>query len=298
MLFRRRVRFRSAACASANSAEMPAERAVAGVDLDLLAGLGVLERDDPDIRQHFLALVLHMERDEIVPPAGDRELAREVARLEVGDEKHDRATRLHFVQVSQRQRRIGPAALRFEEENFADQTERVRAAFLRRDVELHLVGEEEQPDLVVIPDGAEGEQAGHFRREFALRLRDAAKTAGGAHVDHEHDCELALFGELFHKGHAEARGHIPIDRANLVARLILADFVEIHPAPLEDAVIIPRKNRLHQPAGLDLERADFGEDFGGRLLACGVAVFHHGTGKPAKIRSMIVSLEIVSASAS
>ena len=182
-----------------------------------------------------------------------------------------------------------PRPLRLEEQNLADQAQRVRAAFLRRDEELDLVGEEKQPDLVVIPDRAEGEQRRDFRRQFAFRLRIAAEISRRAHIHDEHHGELALLREFLHEGVAHARGHIPIDRADFIAGLILAHFVEVHPAPLEDAVVIARENGLHETLGLDLERADFLEDFGG---------IHHGTGSPAKMRSMIVSLVIFSASAS
>ena len=45
---------------------------------------------------------------------------------------------------------------------------RMGAAFLRGNEKLHAIGKEKQPDLVVVADGAEGEQTGHFRREFAF----------------------------------------------------------------------------------------------------------------------------------
>ena len=197
-----------------------------------------------------------------MPPARDREGARKIFRLEIGDEENDRAPRDDVVQIIERQARQGAAALRLEVKNFADQTQRVRAAFLRRDEKLDLIGKENQPDLVVVPDRAEGEEAGDFGRELALRLRDAAEISRSAHIDHEHDRELAFLGEFFHKGVAEPRRHVPIDRANFVAGLVLAHVLEIHPAPFEDAVVIAREGGLHETFGLDLERADFLQDFG------------------------------------
>ena len=106
------------------------------------------------------------------------------------------------------------------------------------------------------------------------------------------------------------RGHIPINRANFVAGLIFAHFFEIHPASLEDAVVIAGEGGLDEALCLDFECADFFENFRWRLprgsvFSSGASKRSfrrienmHGTGNPAKIRSMIVSLVIVSASAS
>ena len=153
-----------------------------------------------------------------------------------------------------------------------------------------------RPDLVVVADRAEGEQTCDFRREFAFRLRVAAEISRGAHVHHQHHSQLAFFGEFFDERRPEPRGHVPIDRANFVAGLIFAHLIEVHPASFEDAVVIAGENRLHQTLGLDFERADLLQNLRGCLFAS--HGLHHGTGRPAKIRSMIVSLEIVSASAS
>ena len=120
--------------------------------------------------------------------------------------------------------------------------------FLRRDEKLHLVGEKNEADLVVVADRAEGEEAGDFRRQFALRLRHAAEISRSADIDHEHDGEFAFFGEFLDEGVAEPGGHVPIDRANFVARLIFPDVFEIHPAAFEDAVVIcPRKRIARGP---------------------------------------------------
>ncbi len=200
-----------------------------------------------------------------MPPARDRERARKILRLEIGDEENDRASGDDVVQVIERQARQRAAALRLEIKNLADQTQRVRAAFLRRNEKLDLIREENEPDLVVVSDRAEGEEAGDFRRELALRLRDAAEISRSADIDHQHDRQLAFLGEFLHEGVAETRGHVPIDRANLVARLVFADVLKIHPAPFEDAVVIAREGRLDETLGLDLEGPDFLENLGRSL---------------------------------
>jgi hypothetical protein len=59
------------------------------------------------------------------------------------------------------------------------------------------------------------------------------KLPGRTNVDDKQHGQLALFRELLHERGAEPRGHVPVDRADLVAGLILAHFVEVHPAPLK-----------------------------------------------------------------
>ena len=118
----------------------------------------------------FFALVVDPDGDEIVPPARDRECARKILRLKIGDEENDRATGDDVVQIIEREARQRAAALRLEKKNFANQTQGVGAPFLRRNEKLDLIGEEKEPDLVVVADGAEGEQTGDFRRQLAFRL--------------------------------------------------------------------------------------------------------------------------------
>ena len=91
-------------------------------------------------------------------------------------------------------------------------------------------------------------------------MRDAPEIARGADVDHEHDGQLAFFGEFFYESMSEPRGDVPIDRADFVAGLVFAYIFEIHPSPLEDAVVIAGKSRLHEPLGFDLEGADLLQD--------------------------------------
>ena len=178
------------------------------------------------------------------------------------------------------------------------------APFLRRDEKFDLIGEEEQADLVVIADGTESEQAGDFGGELALRLRGAAEISRGAHIHDQHDGEFAFFGEFFDKRGAHPRGDVPIDRANFVAGLILAHILEVHPASFEDTVVIAGEGGLDETAGFDFESADFLRISAGVCVRRSsverrsVCVTDHGTGSPAKIRSITVSLVTLSASAS
>src|SRR6202043_3474749 len=103
------------------------------------------------------------------------------------------------------------------------------------------------------------------------------------------DSKFPFLGEFFDKGRPETRGDVPINRANLVAGLIFADVLKVHSASFEDAVVVTGKSGLDQPACFNFERADFLKN----LRGCLRRRFHrslYGTGSPAKIRSIIVSL--------
>ena len=105
MLLRRRVWIALGELSARRLAEAGARPAIARVDFDLFARLGVLQRDDADVGQRFLALVIDPDRDEVVPPACDCERAREIFRLEIRDEENDRASRDNVVQIIERQAR-------------------------------------------------------------------------------------------------------------------------------------------------------------------------------------------------
>src|SRR5205085_931605 len=193
--------------------------------------------------------------------------AREIARLKIGNEKNHGAPRHHLVQIIECERGCGSAARRFEIQDLANDAQRMRPALFRRNEKLDTIAEEEEPDLVVVSNRAEGEETGDFRRQLPFRLRDAAEISGRAHVHDQDHRQLTFLREFFDKGGAEPRGHVPIDGTNLITRLIFAHFIEVHPATLEDAVVIAREDCLHETLGLDFERADFLKNLRGSFFS-------------------------------
>jgi hypothetical protein len=68
------------------------ELPVVGVDVQLLAGLGVFHDQRPDVRQLHLAPVEQPDGEDLVPPAQDVERALPAGRAdEVGDHEHERS---------------------------------------------------------------------------------------------------------------------------------------------------------------------------------------------------------------
>ena len=141
------------------------------------------------------------------------------------------------------------------------------AAFFRRDDKVDVIREENQPDLVVVPNRAEREQARHLRRQLPLAQMHAAKFPRRADIHHQHHRQLPLLGELLHVSRAMHlavfRGHVPINRSHLVARLIFAHLLEVHPAAFENAAVLAGERGRDQAARLELEALDFFEDVAG-----------------------------------
>ena len=127
----------------------------------------------------------------------DRERLGKIGRLKIGNEKDNGTSRHDLVQRIERQRGICSATFRLEKQDFANEAQRVRATFLRRNKKFDPIGEEKQADLVIVANGAEREQTSDFGGELALRLTGAAEISGRANIDNQHDGELAFFRELF-----------------------------------------------------------------------------------------------------
>src|SRR5207249_6240616 len=96
---------------------------------------------------------------------------------------------------------------------------------------------------------------------------------------------------------AAARGDIPIDRADVVARLIFAHLRELDAPPVKGGVIVAGEPGADQPRTGDLQLANSASqrDLELRRLA---AEESHGTATAPRICSMIRSAVICSAAAS
>jgi hypothetical protein len=140
--------------------------AVGCVDFNLIAGLGVFQRNDADVWQHPFSFIVNVDRHEIVPPSTYRQRSRKIGGLKIRNEENNGASRDDFIQIVECQCRIRAASLWFEKQDLSDESQRVRAAFLRRDKKFNAIGKENEPDLVIIPNRAESEQARDFRGQF------------------------------------------------------------------------------------------------------------------------------------
>ena len=118
-----------------------------------------------------------MDGHEIVPPPAHGQRSRKIGRLKIRYEKNDRTPRHDLVQVIKCQRRLRAASLRLKKQNLPDEPQCVRAALFWWDKKLDAIREENQPNLIVVPNRAEGEQTRNLRRQLAFGLRCAAKIS-------------------------------------------------------------------------------------------------------------------------
>jgi hypothetical protein len=98
-----------------------------------------------------------------------------------------------------------------------------------------------------------------------LRPLPGTKCPRGRNVDQEQDRQLPLLAEPLDKRAAAAGGHVPIDIADVVARLILPHFVEFHAAAAKHALVLPREQIVHRPVGNNLNPPHTFEDVGNVL---------------------------------
>ena len=72
---------------------------------------------------------------------------------------------------------------RREAEKLADHPQDVTDTLPRRDIQLDLRGEDEQPNPVVALGGCKGQHRTHLRRQLVLQPSDRAEPPGGAEVN-------------------------------------------------------------------------------------------------------------------
>ena len=152
---------------------------------------------------------------------------------EVGEDDDDRPPGQSLTDEPQRGGEVRAPLLRLERDEVAHQAKRVGSPPRRRHVTLDGIREEGDADPMIAPDGREREDAGDLDGFVALGHVSGPERAGGAHVDHEHHRQLPLLAVLLDERVTGARGRAPVDGPDVVARLVFADLVEVHPAAAE-----------------------------------------------------------------
>ena len=137
------------------------------------------------------------------------------------------------------------------------------AALARGDGLHDAVGEEDEPDLVLVADRGEGEQARQLGGEVGLRARAGAEGLGAGDVDEEEDGEAALLGEALGLRGAGAGGDVPVDGADVVAGVVFADLLELEALAVERRAPVARQPLVHEAVGEDADGADLPHELHG-----------------------------------
>jgi hypothetical protein len=230
---------------------------VSGVEIDHFARLRVLERDPADVRQFPLGGIDNRYRDQVVFLAGDFQRPPKIGVHEIGDHKDDGPARERAVDVIERLGQVRPAARGLVGQHLADQPQHMPPPFSRPDVAFGPVGKKQRADLVVVLNGAEGEDRGQFGGQFAFALLNRARAGRAARVHEDHHRHLTLFDVFFDVRDSGPCGDVPVDAPDFVAGLIFPHLVEIHPAALEDGVVLAGHEIFDEADGAHLDLADF-----------------------------------------
>jgi len=181
--------------------------------------------------------------------------------LKVAEQKDHAAFFEQVDALAQREADVGALRLRLERQHFADQPQRVAAPRFRRHVKFNLIAEHQEPDLVAVVRGAEGENRGELGRRAPLVPFRRTEYAGGGDVDQQQDGEFALLDVLFDVGRPHAGGDVPVDIADVVLDGILPDLLEFDAAPFEGAAVRTAGDLVDHAVRPDFEEPDLFGDF-------------------------------------
>src|SRR4029077_927084 len=118
----------------------------------------------------------------------------------------------------------------------------------------------QQADAIHVLDSRERKNSSQLGSDVAFTPVDGAERHRRRNVDRDDHREIALLDELLHVRSARARSDVPIDCADVVARLIFADLRELDPAPMKGGVIVARKTGADEPRRKNLEVANASGD--------------------------------------
>ena len=229
----------------------------AEVEFADFAGLGVFEHQTAERGQGVFVRVVDLDGHHIVPALGAVQGGVGEGIEEIRNHNHHRASAEGFLQMLQCVAQIAGAMGGGVMQNIAHHAQHVALAFAGAHVFFHVIGEERESDFVIVALGDEGQRGGHFAGEFLFGLIATAEPSRRADVHQQHHRQLAFLHELFYKWLVQSRGDVPIDIAHLIARLIFAHLIEIHPLPTKYTAVLADHYIAHEPLGADFDATKF-----------------------------------------
>ncbi len=232
--------------------EPPPELRVVRVDVELLAGLGVVHEHRPDVGQLALPPVVQPDRDDLVLPRQplERPLPARGAD-EVRDHEHQRSTLdpapagvEQDPQIRERRGRVPRMRLQV-----VDEPQHLDPPTPRRDRPLDLRPVEDRAHLVPVPRQHPGQRRDGVHQHAPLQpLRlPGPEVHRRAQVQQEPGRDLAILEELADVRRVHPRRDVPVDVADVVAVLVLAQVGEIDAVAPEQAPVVALEQAV-QPA--------------------------------------------------
>ena len=118
-----------------------------------------------------------------------------------------------------------------------------RLAALRADLGEAFVVEDERAHAILLRHHPPGRERGKLGGGHGLHVLHAAKEHPAPLVHQQQHRALALLGVDAAVGLPRAGGDLPVDLADVVARLVAPDLLEVEPAPAQPRRMPPRQQR-------------------------------------------------------
>ena len=171
--------------------------------------------------------------------------------VEVADYESRAVAFHHAGEIFQGATDIGTLALRLEVEHFSDDIENMLSSFLRRNVLLDAIREEDDTYLVIVLNGTEGECGSNLSSQIALHLLHRTEIERPADVYEQHHRKFPFLFKHLDVRLMKAGGHVPVDVSHIIAILIFAHLGKGHSPTLEGRMILTSEDVLTQSASLD-----------------------------------------------
>ena len=183
---------------------------------------------------------------------GNLQLMLEILMIvEVADYESCAVAFHHAGEIFQGATDVGTLALRLEVEHFSDDIENMLSSFLRRNVLLYTIREEDDTYLVIVLNGTEGECGSNLSSQIALHLLHRTEIERPADVYEQHHGKFPFLFKHLDVRLMKAGGHVPVDVSHIIAILIFAHLGKGHSPTLEDRMILTCEDVLTQSASLD-----------------------------------------------
>jgi hypothetical protein len=221
--------------------EAGTEALVVRVDDDLLAGLRVAHGEQADVGQVHLQRVEEPHGRHLVAAGELAEQALPARRAdEVRDDEEARAARDRGGCGRQQDVQIRGAAGRLlrPRGEAGEQVEHMAATAARRQHGVDAVAIEDRADAVATAREEPSEQGHELSRNAPFGEPVGAEVDAGGEIDQEPGGMLAVLRELPHVGLLETRGDVPVDVANVVVMLVLAQVGEVEAGAAHQRAVI------------------------------------------------------------
>ncbi len=238
--------------------EPPPKPLVVGVDVELLAGLGVLHQQGADVGQLDLAPIEQPHGEDFVALGQQAERPLPARRAdEIGEDEHERAALDRVLAGLEQRCEVGerrPGQSRLVQE-VVDQAQDLDPAAARRDRALDPAAVEDRAHAVPVSRQQARERRDEVDEHAALQPvgLGRAEIDRRAEVEQEPRRDLAVLVVLADVRRVHPRRDVPVDVADVVAVLVFAQVGEVDAVAAEQAPVVALEQPVEPADDLPVE---------------------------------------------